>query len=169
MEKYAGLIFFTNQTSHPWMSQNHALLHMHLYILPEGRNNDIIVDHIIPMWFRKFPHLLFLPHVHSVWKVTGVSLFCLVYLLLSTLCPGVHKLSDASEKASWGWLQSQSCTASFNCTSSANQWPLKAAFRGPNRWKSEGARSRLYAGWLRISHFNIQRVSPVWAAVWGQA
>jgi len=41
------------------------------------------------------------------------------------------------------YFTSQSCTASFTSSSAANRPKLRAYLRGPNRWKSEGARSGL--------------------------
>jgi hypothetical protein len=64
-------------------------------------------------------------------------------------------------------VRSQSCTVSF-MSSTENERPLRAAFRGSNRWKCEGAESGLCAGWSWTLNFSFWRVSSVWAAVWSQ-
>jgi hypothetical protein len=74
----------------------------------------------------------------------------------------------SSEKNCWGWVQTQSCTASLN-SSSANRESLTAPSRGPNWWKTKGVRSRPYVEWLRTSNFSSWRLPLVWTAVWGQA
>jgi len=61
------------------------------------------------------------------------------------------------------------CTASITSLSSAHFWPCKCSFIGPNKWKSNGAKSGLYGGCFNTSNFRACSVSTVCAAVWGRA
>ena len=63
----------------------------------------------------------------------------------------------------------QLCTASITSLLSANFWPRKYFFIGPNKWKSNGAKSGLYGGCFKTSNFRVRSVSTVCAAVWGWA
>ena len=61
----------------------------------------------------------------------------------------------------------QLCTASITSLSSANFWPRKCSFIGPNKWKSDGAKSGLYGGCFNTPNFRVRSVSTVCAAIWG--
>jgi hypothetical protein len=63
-------------------------------------------------------------------------------------------------------MESQSCTTSF--TSSSYQISdIGEPSKGPDRWKSEGGRFGLYAGWSRTTNFSSQRgLFMVWAVVY---
>jgi hypothetical protein len=54
----------------------------------------------------------------------------------------------------------QLCTASIT-SSSANFWPRKCSFIGPNKWKSDGTKSELYGECLNSSNFRACSVSTV--------
>lgn len=69
--------------------------------------------------------------------------FNIVSLLCNALRPAVHKLGIPAEKKIFGWLQSHWCTTSCTSLSEENRWPCKASFSGPNKWKSDRARSGL--------------------------
>jgi len=62
----------------------------------------------------------------------------------------------------------QLCTTSITL-SSANFWPRKCIFIRPNKWKSNGTKSRLYGGCFNTSNFRVHSVSTVCTAVWGRA
>ena len=63
----------------------------------------------------------------------------------------------------------QLCIASITSLSSADFWPHKCSFIGPNKWKSDGAKSGLCGGCFNTSNFRARSVSTVCAAVWGWA
>lgn len=122
---------------------------------------------VVQRWLEKFldpPQT----QLNLVWKVTGVSFFYIVRYHMNALLWRSTRFLMPSEKNCLGWVWSQSCTVFF-ASLSTNQWPPRPPIRGPNRWKSKGARSRLYAGLLRGSIFSSWRFSLVWAQVWGQA
>jgi hypothetical protein len=52
---------------------------------------------------------------------------------------------------------------------STNRLPLRELLRGPNRWKSEGAKSGLWAGCLRTSQFSFLNGVDGKSVVWGRA
>jgi hypothetical protein len=66
-------------------------------------------------------------------------------------------------------LSSHSCTARCTSPSSANWRPSRAFLRGPNGWKSEGAKSGLWSGCSRTSLFSFWMLLMVRCAVWGRA
>jgi hypothetical protein len=72
------------------------------------------------------------------------------------------------EKSFFGVAFNQLYTASIT-SSSANFRPRKCSFIGPNKWKSNGAKSRVYGGCFNTSDFRARSVSTVCAAVWGRA
>ena len=85
----------------------------------------------------------------------------LVHLSTNMRVPSRKKLFDV--------VFNQLCTASITSLSSAYFWPCKCSFIGPNKWKSDGARSGLYGGCFNTSNFRAHSVSTICAAVWGRA
>lgn len=60
-------------------------------------------------------------------------------------------------------------TACYASTSVANHLPVKCTMRGPQRWKSLGARTRLKEGWSITSPPQHSNHPPVRLPVWGPA
>jgi len=73
------------------------------------------------------------------------------------------------EKKLFGVAFNQLCTASITSLSSANFWPRKCSFIGPNKLKSDGAKSGLYGRCFNTSNFRERCVSTVCIAVRGRA
>ena len=70
---------------------------------------------------------------------------------------------------SFGCQCSHSWTFYITSSLLRNLFPPRCFFRGPKRWRSDGARSGLYGGCGRMFHFGFWMVSVVRAATCGRA
>jgi hypothetical protein len=78
-------------------------------------------------------------------EVTGVSPFYIGFLRLNAPCPAIHKISVAVRNNCLCCVRSQSCTASYTSSLSAN-WRTSRAPLTSARCKLYAGRSRMSAG-----------------------
>lgn len=97
------------------------------------------------------------------WVCTAAPFICTVTLIFKALIlnPADQTFLYAFRMFLFRWeeaLTKPTCTTCFTCWSLVKSRPLKALLSGPNRWKSEGARSCQCKKCCNTSNFNSRRV-----------
>lgn len=110
------------------------------------------------VYFMKIRHTI-LQHNPTNYFATQSHTSYYIYTFLSIM----YKLLYAISKNSYLWFISQTCTAAFTFSLLSNLFSRSASFMGPNKCKSDGARSGLYGVWGKsplIKDFQRIKMSP---------